>query len=112
MSLFSVVRTISQQADVYQPVRTAQSIVGNTVSELGEVAIEVNIEAGHSYKKPSEDGVVGEAVDTILCLLDLIYKHSPNITEEELEFFAVKKGSKWISKLKEHTANARNQELP
>ncbi len=98
-SLVSIVREFSRQADSYHGDRTPHTILGSAMSELGETAIEINIEAGHSYKQPGDDGVVGEALDTILCLLDLIYRQNPNFTEEELVSLAMTKGSKWIEKI-------------
>lgn len=98
-SLVQIVREFSKQADVYHPTRSPHTILGSAMSELGETAIEINIEAGQSYKTPGPDGVVGEALDTILCLLDLIYRQNPNLKEEELVSLAVAKGSKWIEKI-------------
>jgi hypothetical protein len=62
--------------------RTPYSILASATSELGELAEEVQIHQNHSYKKPGDDGIVGEAIDTICCLLDLIHKVNPYITED------------------------------
>jgi hypothetical protein len=101
-TLVEMVKGFSQKADELQNERSLQDIMGSAMSELGETAIEVNIETGHSYKQPSPDGVVGEAVDTIMCMLDLIHRHSPDFTEEDLANIAMAKGSKWIEKLEKH----------
>lgn len=45
-----------------------------------------------------EDGVVGEAIDVMLCALDLIYQHQPHISEAEINRIARKKCEKWQSK--------------
>jgi hypothetical protein len=68
------------------------------MAELGELAEEVAINEKHSYKKQGSDGIVGEAIDTILCLLDLIHVHTPSITEEELIHVAQLKLDKWVTK--------------
>lgn len=98
-----MINTILQssiQADTYHPTRTLYSVLSHATSELGEVAQEVAIASGDSYKQPSVDGVVGEAVDTIISLIDLIYKYDPTITEEQLAAIAEQKCSKWINAIK------------
>jgi hypothetical protein len=47
------------------------------------------------YPGPGEDGIVGESVDVILCAMDMIFTHSPDITNEELEALFSKKLEKW-----------------
>ena len=70
-------------------------------TDIGETAEEVNIASGISYKKPGVDGVVGEAVDVMLCLLDLIHKYDPTITKEQINALAEAKCQKWLKKLDE-----------
>ncbi len=53
--------------------RTIADVIGHTMEELGELATEVKIADGKSYKDPGVDGIVGEAVDVIVCLLDWAY---------------------------------------
>ena len=99
MSLVGLVRAFSSQI---RNERSVHFILGSTMSELGELAEEVNIEfSNSSYKKPGKDGVVGEAIDTIICLLDLIYKVNPNLSEEELCEIALKKLNKWKKSVKD-----------
>lgn len=76
--------------------RTLNSVLHSATSELGECAEEINIHEGHSYKKPGKDGIVGEAIDTILCLLDLIHVYDPTITEDVVENIAKQKLKKWV----------------
>lgn len=101
-SFVSEVLTKCYEADLYHKDRTLHSIIGQAMAELGETAEEVNIALGVSYKKPGVDGVVGEAVDTICAMIDLIYRHNPNITEDELAAIARAKCQKWINKVKAH----------
>jgi hypothetical protein len=42
-----------------------------------------------------EDGVIGESIDVIICLLDLIFKTAPDITNEDIVAYAEKKCQKW-----------------
>jgi len=73
--------------------------------EIGELSTEVLIVEGMSSKEPGEDGIIGEAVDSILCLLDIIYYENPDITDEELKEIMVKKCYKW----KAHVLKRRNR---
>lgn len=78
--------------------RTVSQIFIYAVEEIGELATELSIVDGYSYKEPGNDGVVGEAVDAIICLVDLVYKHNPTVTEEELMEVCVRKLAKWKEK--------------
>lgn len=80
--------------------RTMLGVLGHTMSELGELAEEVTIHQGQSYKTPGEDGVIGEAIDTIVCVLDLIRITYPDVTEQELQQIAEIKLKKWVEKTK------------
>lgn len=84
---------------VQAPRRTQEKVFLSLVEEIGELATELSIEAGHSKKVVGEDGVTGEAVDVILCALDLIWVHNDSTAEEELEQFVRdvvnKKLAKW-----------------
>jgi hypothetical protein len=108
MSLYQITKNASHAVDELEnsprpvggpfiPVRTLYSIQTSATSEFGELADEVRIDQGHSYKEAGVDGVVGEAIDTILCLLDLIHKYDPSITEGDLDLIAFVKCEKWIN---------------
>ena len=60
--------------------------------EVDELEAEV-----FGYDK-GEDGIAGEAVDVILCALDLIYKSAPEWTNEDIVAYAEKKCEKWARK--------------
>lgn len=47
---------------------------------------------------PGPDGVFGESVDVILCAFDLIFRDNPDITNEEIEAYVLKKLQKWKAK--------------
>jgi len=98
MSIVSLTKACSFSADEKQKYkRTVYSVVSSAMSELGELAEEITISENQSYKTSSDDGVVGEAIDAIICLLDLIHVHNPDITEEQIEIIATRKLTKWIS---------------
>ncbi len=78
--------------------RKTSAVTLKAVEELGELSTEVAILEGMSYKKEGDDGVVGEAVDLILCAMDVIYTSNPNITAEEVDMVVKRKSNKWLSK--------------
>lgn len=93
MTLFDLIRQYSIEI---KNGRDPASILSTATSELGELAQEVN--AGFSktsYKTPGKDGIVGEAVDTIIAIVDLVCQCYPDITEEKLLGIAQKKLDKW-----------------
>ena len=80
--------------------RTAQDVMVSLMSEVGELAEEVNIQYStrNSYKTPGADGVVGEGIDVILCVMDLLHISNPELTHEELMRLAALKLQKWYNK--------------
>lgn len=99
MSLVTTIFTHSAIADIYDGERTIGDILAYVTSEVGELADEVLIASGRSYKEAGKDGIVGEGIDAIICILDLIKKQCPAITEEQLIEIAQAKCGKWIGNL-------------
>jgi hypothetical protein len=95
MSIFSVINATSKTVGQF---RDETSVMMHVMEEVGELALELAIHNGTSYKTAGPDGVIGEAMDSIICLMDLIYCHKPDITETELEEIAIKKCLKWRTK--------------
>lgn len=105
-TIFDIAHNAAREADAiaikngnFGQDRTQYSVLASVTSELGELAQEVTIENGHSYKQEGDDGVVGEAIDVILSTLDLILITVPHMTEKELVEIAQRKSDKWIRKL-------------
>jgi NTP pyrophosphatase (non-canonical NTP hydrolase) len=80
------------------PKRTRLSVLCSLVEEVGELSTEVSISEGLSYKTEGPDGVIGEAVDVLICALDIIKVHKPEITEEEIIKLVQDKCAKWKRK--------------
>jgi hypothetical protein len=100
-TLVGTVLAIAKEADKYDPDRTIDGILAHGVSEMAETMDEVNIVMGRSPGvSPGVDGVIGESIDTILCMLDLIYKTDPAITEADIVAIAEMKGAKWLRQIK------------
>lgn len=53
------------------------------------------IELALAEKPQGDDGIVGEAVDVILCMLDLISIYAPELTTNDLQLIMQKKFQKW-----------------
>lgn len=94
MSLFEKVRAAGLQVKE----RSEVSIFLSLSEEVGELGKEVAIATGLSNKKPDSDGVVGEAIDIILCAIDLIQKHRPEMSQLDVEAYVDIKIQKWIDK--------------
>ena len=104
-TIFSTVWNAAEKADRYHPNRDRNSVFNHAMSEMGEIALEVNIANGQSYKAAGPDGIVGESLDAIASLLDLIYVERPDLTEADLVQMLQPKMNKWIEKIAEHSPN-------
>lgn len=80
------------------PERTRYQVLACLVEETGELAQEVKIAERDSYKLEGIDGILGEAVDVIICAVDLIRGSYPTITEAEIIEVVNKKLNKWVNK--------------
>lgn len=73
--------------------RTLSSILDHGRGEMDELGEEIVYhELGD---KAGSDGVVGEAIDVLLCVTDIIYQFNPAITNEEILAIALRKLEKW-----------------
>lgn len=83
-----------KQCKEVQNNRNIRSVMRHAFGEFIELTEEIDLlEVGGSA---GPDGIVGEATDVILCMLDVISLHDPEITMEELEEkFFKKKMKKW-----------------
>lgn len=98
MTLISEIVKTSIQV---QNTRDIQDILTHSMTELGELAQEVQIDQGNSYKQPGSDGIVGEALDVIACMVDMIYVHYGVAADEEYLISLMKpKLEKWKEKAK------------
>jgi len=98
VSLFALVRNYSK---IIIDNRTRDDVLKHTMEELGELSTECIIADGKSYKTAGPDGIVGEAIDGILCNLDMIYVENPDLTEDEFNSMVEAKCEKWYRKVME-----------
>jgi hypothetical protein len=92
-------------SDLIKDERNLNDILNATVQEVGELATEISIHTGYRMAEPGADGVVGEAIDSIVCLLDIIRRYDPTITREQIEEIASAKLIKWVTKTQKRDAN-------
>lgn len=97
----TLITEIFTASDEIKNNRTVQDVLNHTVTELGELAMEVIIDQGKSYKHPGKDGIIGEAIDIIACAVDIIRVHAPELTEEDIISIALPKLAKWKDKATE-----------
>lgn len=90
-----MIKTVFDVSDAIKNNRKLHQIFTYLIEEVGELSTELNIHDGYSTKTPGKDGVVGEAVDAIICLLDIIRVYDPTITEEKLVEICSAKVRKW-----------------
>lgn len=99
--LIHLVRLFSQEI---QNDRTLRSVFEHGQGEMVELDEEITkVEQGQAE---GVDGVVGEAIDVILCKLDLIFQKVPDISDEVILEIAAKKCLKWAEGEKRRAAEA------
>ena len=94
MNLQTIIKNI-------QEIKKERTILTSSIyaqSELGELSDEVLKSINQSTKPGGEDGVFGEAIDVIICMLDIIQLDNPNITEYEILNKISQKVDKWAVK--------------
>lgn len=87
--LFAVVREYSNQIKNGRKPHDIFNYLLDEVRELEEEMFGVG---------DGKDGIAGEAVDVILCALDLIFKVEPNWTDQDIVKYAETKCEKWARK--------------
>ena len=108
MSLVNQILDVSDRIPVD---RDEYTILAHVMEEVGELAQEISISCGgKSYKQQGPDGIIGESIDAILCLVDMIYIHAEkngiDISEEMLMAIARKKLDKWEEKCQLYIASS------
>ena len=73
--------------------RTPSDILGSVMEEIQELDLEMlRLETGQSA---GPDGILGEGVDVIVSVIDLIQRTHPDITEEQFMEVVDRKHKKW-----------------
>lgn len=75
--------------------RTLDTIFAHAQTEMVELQEEINKVLNGEPEGP--DGVLGESIDVMMCCVDIIYKHNPTITKEEIYAKLNEKLEKWVA---------------
>lgn len=73
-------------------------ILVSATEELGELSKEVLIKHKFKPDTPGKDGITGEAVDLIICALDMIYSEHGQLDCDTISSIVKLKLSKWVEK--------------
>lgn len=73
--------------------RTLTTIMNHAEGEMVELKEELS--KFLSDQPEGKDGVVGEAIDVMLCMVDLIYTRNPTISKEHVYSLVCDKLEKW-----------------
>lgn len=88
-----MIRTILGYCDRIQNGRTEEDILEHLDEERRELGVEIQREV---YEHPpGEDGILGEAIDVLLCAIDYEHKKNPHITAYHIEAIILRKLDKW-----------------
>jgi NTP pyrophosphatase (non-canonical NTP hydrolase) len=109
-TLVDAVKHKSTEMDSLQQ-RNPYGVLSHLMSEVGELAQEISIAQGDAYKPHGKDHIVGEAVDVMLCVLDLIHVCDPSITEDDLIRIATNKGGKWVNAVQSYISRESKPDL-
>lgn len=96
MSDFNFLKTIEDVCKIVGNTKADQrNILASATEELGELAVEVKI--AHELKKGpgGKDGIVGEAIDLILCGADMIHSELGSLDNDQVKQIVMNKLAKW-----------------
>lgn len=83
----TLITQILTTADKIKNDRDPRDVLMSLIEEVGELATEIAIKSGHKNRKAGPDGIIGECVDVIAVVVDIIhlmYKDS-DWSNEEIE---------------------------
>lgn len=88
----NIVEKVFETSQQVEP-RTLYEVLAYLMQEAGELATEISIGEGFLNRPQGKDGIIGEAVDVILCALDIAWLNGA--TPEDIQSIVVKKLEKW-----------------
>ena len=94
--------------DILKSVESACSKIGHRETDLNNIFVAMSEEVGELATeilivnglkdRPSIEGIVGEAVDVMICALDIIYAHTGSLDNETVKSIVDTKLNKWVNK--------------
>ena len=73
--------------------RTISSVMKALEEEVSELRVEVD--KALAGEEQGEDGIVGEAIDCLLCVIDILYQRNPSLSIEHISYLTGLKLAKW-----------------
>ena len=77
----SMFETVRDYSIMIKDDRTIDDILNHTMEELGELTEEIQIKYGWIEDDAGPDGIVGESIDILACVLDMIHNVDIEIKE-------------------------------
>ena len=88
-----IIRGDIESLDDYSRLYLQRKVYYHALKEMDELLCEL------SSNESGEDGIYGEAIDVILCMLDIININTKNTaTEKGINHYMIKKIKKWVDK--------------
>lgn len=95
-----VIKNVLAISEEHPMKRTVESIFDHAQGEMFELHFE--IEAQRRGIQGDSDGISGEAIDVILCMIDLIRVANPEMSMEDvfdfIKEYSKRKSQKWVEK--------------
>jgi NTP pyrophosphatase (non-canonical NTP hydrolase) len=92
-----IIGEILKTGQMIQDNRSVNEIFLQLSEEVGELATEISVLRGYSKKPQGKDGVVGEAIDVVICAIDILYVLY-RTSEEDIDAKIREKLAKWRAK--------------
>lgn len=105
MSDFNFLKAIEDVCKIVGNTKADQrDILASATEELGELAVEIKIAHGLKKADVGKDGIVGEAIDLMMCAADIIHSELGSLDNDQVKQILLKKLAKWQSKYTKPTA--------
>lgn len=99
IEIFNPLVEIQKVARIVGNTRADQKdVLSSATEELGELAVEVRIAHGNKSGPAGADGIVGEAIDLILCGFDMIHTELGELNPDVIYPIMKRKLAKWQRK--------------
>ena len=73
--------------------RTITAVMKALEEEVSELRVEVD--KALAGEPAGEDGIIGESIDCLLCIIDLLYQKNPSVSREHISYLVSQKLDKW-----------------
>lgn len=87
--------------------RDVKDVFTSLVEEVGELSTEIAISSGHKKREASNDGIVGESIDVIIAVTDILYLEMKKygMTSDDIESAMIKRAENKLKKWENEVKN-------